>query len=447
MTRVIKSLFGLILVAGMLFVVSCGDDDEGTDPLAVATITASGTDFETGDPVTDIDLFGATAADAVPLDPDIIITFNKDVDESTVTASNITVTGGDPAPTPSYSTSGEVVTITFDEELQRGTDYTITVTTNVKAADGSSLNNQVTTTFGSAGRGEVTPPQEDAQQIYLPLDGSAEDATGNYAVANEAAVEYGEDRFGQPGSAAYFDGDATIIEYENGVDLLSQDFTMSFWMHVDTVDHLNADGNLASMFVVGMGNFNGLQVELDAGSKYNRMKIAQTLTGTDPDRPTAAEDFTIWGLDGTLEDFEVNRGADFENTVDGGLQGMIVGKWAHVVYVYNSAENARYMYINGVLQRSDMFENSTLPHIQAFNSLAFNPNENQDEPSDPEYISTRLALGFIHGSDSEMWATEPWGGYTNATANHFKGALDDFRIFNSALSASEVTDLYDDEAP
>ena len=304
-------------------------------------------------------------------------------------------------------------------------------------------------TFGSAGRGEVTPPQQAAQQLYLNLDGSADDQMGNYNVANEAAVTYGEDRFGQTGSAAYFDGDATIIEYADGVNLLSEDFTLSTWIYVDTIDHFDANGALAGMFVFGIGNFQGIHLELHQWAKYNRMKFAQSFetSSTVAGEEVTAEDFTVWDLNGTLEGFEVNRGADFENTVDGGLAGLMVGKWAHLVYVYNSAENKRYCYINGELQRSDDFTQSTIDKITKITNMTLNRSDVQDEPADDDYISDRLAIGFTHGSDSKRWSTEPWGGYSIPTSQHFKGAIDDFRVFSAALSATEVADLYDAEKP
>ncbi|MBV6646331.1 MAG: Ig-like domain-containing protein [Cyclobacteriaceae bacterium] len=442
----IRFTLGFLLIAGVSLTMSCGDDDSSPDPLTVVSITGSGTDFDTGQPVSGIDLFGATSATGVPLDLTITITFSADVDETTVSTSTISVTGGD-ANTVNANTAGAVVTLTFTNELDRGTDYTIAVS-GISGSSGGTLGSTASVQFTSAGRGEVTPPNEGNQQIFLKLDGNANDETGNYAMANEAAIVYGADRFGQEGSAAYFDGDESIIEYTDGVNLISTDFTLSFWIYVDTVDHKDANGNLAGMFAVGMGNFNGWQLELNGGgAQFDRMKVGQRFTTSDSENPTTAEDFTVWNLDGTLEGFEENRGADFENNVSGGLQGLMVGKWAHFVYVYNSSENTRYFYINGELQRRTNFNNSTIDKIKAITGMVFGPSETQDEPSDIEFISKRLALGFVHGTDSKMWVDQPWGGYTFPGANHFKGRMDDFRVFDMAYSGSDVTSLYNDEKP
>jgi hypothetical protein len=46
-----------------------------------------------------------------------------------------------------------------------------------------------------------------------------------------------------------------------------------------------------------------------------------------------------------------------------------------------------------------------------------------------------------------MWDAESWGGYNFPTSNHFKGTLDEVRIFHKAISAQEVELLYNSEKP
>ena len=62
-------------------------------------------------------------------------------------------------------------------------------------------------------------------------------------------------------------------------------------------------------------------------------------------------------------------------------------------------------------------------------------------------VVNELAFGFIQSRAGTMWDTEPWGGYALPGANHFKGQLDDIRIFNKAVSAAEVQLMYDSEKP
>ncbi|MFA6951123.1 MAG: hypothetical protein WCQ70_10605, partial [Lentimicrobiaceae bacterium] len=58
-----------------------------------------------------------------------------------------------------------------------------------------------------------------------------------------------------------------------------------------------------------------------------------------------------------------------------------------------------------------------------------------------------LAFGFVQSRRGTMWDNEPWGGYDQPTANHFKGLLDDVRAFNIALSDEEITLMYNSEKP
>ena len=56
-----------------------------------------------------------------------------------------------------------------------------------------------------------------------------------------------------------------------------------------------------------------------------------------------------------------------------------------------------------------------------------------------------LAFGFIQSRGGTLWDTESWGGYDFTTADHFKGQLDDIRIFHNALTAAQITALYQSE--
>jgi hypothetical protein len=66
--------------------------------------------------------------------------------------------------------------------------------------------------------------------------------------------------------------------------------------------------------------------------------------------------------------------------------------------------------------------------------------------SEPDVVN-KLAFGFIQSRDGTLWSTEPWGNYDLPTANHFKGQLDDVRIFHKAITAEEVSLMYESEKP
>jgi hypothetical protein len=98
------------------------------------------------------------------------------------------------------------------------------------------------------------------------------------------------------------------------------------------------------------------------------------------------------------------------------------------------------MYINGELMKSQDFDlwpdGDAKRNVKgvAYRGVA------------PE-VENILAFGFIKSIDSQLWATEPWGGYAFPGANHFKGDLDDVRFFNAPFSAADAKALYDAEKP
>ncbi|MEO1253334.1 MAG: Ig-like domain-containing protein [Bacteroidota bacterium] len=247
-----KFLSGLALV-GMMVFISCGDDESGPGALTVESVTASGTNFETGAAETGIDLFGATSVVDAPLDLTVEVTFNKEVDASTVDASSITIGGLDGDNTVTVTTNGAVVTIATSEELVRGTDYTIEVAGSVTAVDGGALAGNVSTSFSTAGVAPVTPPQEASQQIYYDFNNNLEDEVGSYNPDFSTAITYGEDRFGQASSAAVFDGDVSIVEIPDADPLMeTSDFTMSFWVRTNSEGHVDAGGNPAGILFLAL---------------------------------------------------------------------------------------------------------------------------------------------------------------------------------------------------
>ena len=62
----------------------------------------------------------------------------------------------------------------------------------------------------------------------------------------------------------------------------------------------------------------------------------------------------------------------------------------------------------------------------------------------PEVVN-ELAFGFIQSRAGLLWDTEPWGGYDFPTSNHFKGQLDDVRVWNKVLTGDEILLLYNSE--
>lgn len=435
MLNKMKYWIGALMLSALVFT-ACDDEPEEAPDLTITALTATGTDITTGEEIT-VDLNAATSASDVPPDAVFEITFDREIDAATATASNISVSDGDSDVAVSVSASGSVVTVTPDEELIQGTDYTVSVSSAVAAADGGTVTNG-SRTFETAGRLPVVAPQEEAQVAYWKLDGNASDEMGNYADGTEVAVEYQADRFGAVESAAYFDGDASIIEIENAGSLLTetQDFTISFWLKADTTDHFNDDGNQTGMFVFGLGAFFGIQYEIFSsydGSKYavSYVNDEGTQFAEDMFFPSNATDNTNGGW----------QGWDFARSLSvTEMKNTITQTWYHIVYTYNAAEKKGYLYFNGELMKS--FDFNLWPEGDTKQTAAGVDYRG----AEPEVFDD-LALGFIHSRAGSLFDDAAFGNYENPNANHFKGWLDDFRIIHAAYSEDDVATLYEAERP
>ena len=85
-----------------------------------------------------IDLNAATAPTNVPVNPVITATFTTDVDATTATTSNVTLTEDyDNVSIPlTIAATGKVVTITPTANLANGALYKLAITNGLKATDG-----------------------------------------------------------------------------------------------------------------------------------------------------------------------------------------------------------------------------------------------------------------------------------------------------------------------
>lgn len=416
-------------------VMSCNkdDDDSGMAKLTLTSIEAVGTSFEDGSAVT-VDLNGSSAGVGVALNSVITVTFSKAVDMSTINATNITLSSSDGDVSLTFDTNGATVTVSPDSDLERGTTYTFTFS-SILAEDGSTFDS-TTRSFTTEGRPAVVVPNESMQMAYWGFDGSTNDVLGNYNPDNVVAITYGSDRFGQGNSTAVFDGDESIIEIMNGDEFVADDdFTISFWMKTNSTGHVNENGDPASYFVFGLGAFFGFQFEVPAD--FSSCKLASSYVLEDG--TGVSED--LW-FNGSGEDASNGgwQGWDFvaDLTGSGGVAGLLQDKWAHVICTYNAAERQGRMYINGQLMKSQDFDlwpdgdpKRTVTGV-TYRGVA----------ADVEPI---LALGFVKSIDSPMWSDTEWGDYAKVTANHFKGELDDVRIFNAPFSEADVITLYDSE--
>lgn len=423
----IKPLMLALSAIALLALTNC-KKDETPGAITIESIVADGTDLSSGSDVT-IDLNGATAATDVPLDAVITITFSKKVDASTVSSSSIMLNDGTSDLSITVSTDETSVMVTPTNELARGIEHTLSVTEDLTASDGGAFT-AASRTFKSAGKADVTPPNAADQIAYWPFDGDATDAVGTFDADNEVSITYIEDRFGYTSSSASFDGDESIIEVPNGDQLQnSDDFTLSFWMKSNSSDK-NENDETRGQFVFGLAGWYGFQFEIFGN--YGGLKLAAQYELDD--ETTAAQDLW-WSTTGNLG----WQGWTFDEDVSasGGLAAIIADQWAHVVVTYDATTKIGSIYINGKLRKSQDFNLYGEDHpLYRTIGLKYAGNESP---------GNHLAFGFIQGIDNRTitddWANPEFG----PDNNHFKGELDDVRIFHAAFSADDVTELYDAE--
>jgi hypothetical protein len=381
-----------------------------------------------------IDLNGATSANTVPSNPTIVATFSLNVNAASVSSSTITLLRDwDQKYIPlTVTTSGATVTIVPNEELGNGALFSLTFPI-VTATDGQTYPS-VVRTFSTIGTFVPT-----GQIAYWNFENNANDQVGSFNADSLVNITYTSSYKTAAGKAATFDGTTSIIEVPNGDQLTNTPaFSLCFWVKTNSAGHVDATGNPKGHFVIGLGAYNGFQFEIL--SSYGECKLAATYTVGAP--ATNSHDLSFNG-DGLYNNTALGWKACtycrlLTPTPAEGVAALIKDKWAAVVVTFDGASKLATMYINGEIMKEEDFDLAD-PTLNAATGLIWNGNA-------PE-VYPRLAFGFVKSRQGTLWATQPWGGYTIPTSNHFGGQLDDVRIFHRALTATEVGLMYASEKP
>ncbi|MCE2823213.1 MAG: Ig-like domain-containing protein [Saprospiraceae bacterium] len=347
-----------------------------------------------------VDLNGATSAVGVDAKADIVATFSEAVDAASATGTNITLVRDYDNATiaTTISVVDNAVTINPNEDLGSGTLYKLTFSGSVKYADGAASVTTFSRTFTTAGT--FAPAGAVAHWTF---EGNGEDVAGSYDASAVVSINFDASRNANAGKAATFNGDNSIIEVPNGDKLMNtSDFTMSFWVKANSDGHVNADGNPAGHFVMGLAAFYGFQFEITSDYSWCKLAARYDLGNN----TTGSEDLWFPG-----------NGQTYAN-----------GGWTR----------QGIMYMNGEKMKS--FDFDLWPDGDAkrgVTGLKYGGTA-------PETVN-ELAFGFIQSRSGQLWDTEPWGGYDFPTSNHFKGQLDDVRIYHKVLTDKEIELMYNSE--
>jgi len=410
-------VFFLVLTSAALVFNGCKKDEDPVD-LSLSSLTAG-----------DIDLNGATSPSDVSVEPIIKATFNVNIDPATVTASSVTLTQDyDGASIPiTTEVSNNVITIKPSQTLGSGTLYKLNMTAAIMSTDAKPMTN-IDRTFTTAGT--FSPA---GMVAHWTFEDNANDVVGSFNPSANGVVDitYVAGRNAAAGKAAKFNGTTSIIEIPNGDQLINtHDFTISFWVKT------NSEGIEHGHFVMGLGAYYGIQFEIFGGYDGSKFAIQYEMG----DGTTAAEDmwFPALATDNTNDGWQ---GWDFAKSLT--VEQMIAklkDNWLHITYIYDAAAKKGTLYFDGEKMKSFDFnlwpEEDIKQTTVGLKYAGMTPDVYND-----------LAFGFVQSRAGSMWANEPWGGYDFPDANHFKGQLDDVKIFHKAITANEVRLMYESEKP
>jgi hypothetical protein len=380
-----------------------------------------------------IDLNGAVSPTNVPVNPSITIEFSTRINPTTATAANITlVQDYDNANVPlTITVDGNTLTLTPTSNLGGGTLHELTITAGLLSVEDQPLT-QLSRTFTTVGT--FLPAGIVARWTF---EDSANDVVGPYdpAPTGVVGITYSASKSAALGKAANFNGTTSIIEVPNGDVLMNaSNFTLSFWVKATSAGQVDGGGNPKGHFVMGLGAFFGFQYEIFGGYDGAKFAIRYGLA----DGTTASEDmwFPSLATDASTGGWQ---GWDFAKSLTAEqMQAKLKDNWYQVTYTYNQATRTGTLYYDGEKMKSFSF--NLWPEGDAKRTVT----GMKYGGTAPDVVN-ELAFGFIQSRAGTMWDAEPWGGYDQATANHFRGQLDDIKVYHKVLTPAEILLMYNSE--
>lgn len=277
-----------------------------------------------------------------------------------------------------------------------------------------------------------TLPQSSAQVLHLGLNGSANANAGSVAVES-SSVTWTADRHGNANSAANFGGGAAgqgqIIRYSGG-SFINPSTTISVWYKIDGMPWTG------SKFMFGFAANLGYFFEMADNQAWCKLATSHALT-PDPNNHNFGTAWTDPNGDGQTNDQVVY---DYLAGAGNPTMAEILGGsgWHQLVMTYDAASGLKTIYVDNRKLMSVNLKNGATDEWKMGN-LALTTAGDNDVPV-TGYVE-ELVLGYLAAPGT----TNPdWANHATAT-NTFVGALDDFRIWNVALTESEVATLYDYE--
>ncbi len=199
--------------------------------------------------------------------------------------------------------------------------------------------------------------------------------------------EWTADRYGNENQALYFNNGANVEIPFNSQLNPAQAITISLWMKAD-----EAENPWANNYMVSLNRWNGYKLQLQDAPKVF---------------------FTLKAL---------NEGAEVYYDRDNESPTVNLGEWYHVAVTFQDGEMT--FYLDGTLIK--LWDNTPGTPIQLDSPVALTIG--QDLPTS------------IYSTDDTSPYFVDWGGF-------FRGVLDEVRIYNTALTETQIAGIYDLEKP
>ena len=441
----------LFLVSGIVLFNGCKEEEEPVFTL-ISLMTDGG-----------LDLAGATTATDVPEDALIIAVFSSNVDETTATETNFMITRADDSEMADYSidVSGATVTITPTTGWNGGTQYSLELSAGITGTNGVAFEGN-TLTYRTSG---IFVPQVDHQTLFLSFDdGTATDETGNHTVTTVGTFQSTDDRRNTANASAYFDGSGNIVEVAAAADLIPAAATISYWLKTSLADYDGADasGLPQTRFVMGLSAELGYFLEMGRRSKdhtadgYSEifLKYATDHVNIGNNAASVPKATAWWEVNGQASvGYEAGVSSGWSYVLPALQQdpprtyiaNKVDNNWIHLVMTNDPVAQVKTLYINGEKTIEWTWISSGADWLFTDLSLKDKDNTGADWPN---VVDGVLAIGNACSSSNTQTG---WCNYETLSSNpaeskkFFKGAIDQFRIFDVALTATEVATLYDNE--
>ena len=417
MKNQIIKLSSLLLVSILLFgMIACKKKD--------TTVTFALTSLKAGS----VDMNLAAPATTVPINPTITADFSVNVNAVSVTAVTVIMIGqyGNKTIDLTLSATGSTITIVPTTVLGTGSVYTLTLN-GILSTDGQSLGS-IVRTFTT--EGAFAP---DGSVAYGNFENNANDQMGTFnpMAGGIIGITYVDSYKSIAGKAASFNGTTSLIEIPNGNLLDScNDFSLAFWIKADSTKH--------GQFVMGLAGWYGFQFEINhtGNGGLGECKLAAQYRYAN--NTSGSEDIWFNGS-GSYNGNGGWQGWTFckDLTASGGVNAIIANKWAFVTCVYEAATRIGTLSLNGEKMKTQDFNLWPVGDAKlTVTGLKYNGAVGNNT----------FVFGFIQDKNNPTIA-DAWAQYSDPANNHFKGLLDDVRIYHRALTPAEITMMYNSAKP